>query len=180
VQSTRVEYETRKEAVPVRYIEHEAITRTVRRPVTRQTYKPYYETVMVPQQVVQRAPMNYFDPYAAAIRTGYSSFSTPLIASAPISSSEVISSSKVVVQPDDSGSTILEGPSIYDDTPRTSLQNVEIGSPEPAQSIYDQEPAELKLDSPDPSDNDAIDAPELEAKEAGFPIQWMPKLARRT
>jgi len=85
VTTTRIEYETRKEPVEVKYFEQERVVQKVRRPVTRQIYVPYTETVMVPRQVVQRAPLSYYDPFSSAIVSGYSTLESTTIGPASVS-----------------------------------------------------------------------------------------------
>jgi hypothetical protein len=177
-------YETRKEPVQVQYYEQEAVTRTVLRPVTKQTYVPYTETISVPRQVVQRVPLSYYDPFSPAIvNTDYSSFSSPI--SSSIISSKPIISSPIVSQPIEStGESILSPPGSFSSTPETKVQKVEFGEPESAASVDD-------LDV-DPDDADELPAPELnqpenetkeseestDAKNAGWRIRWNPVFAR--
>ena len=190
VQSTKMIYETYKRPVEVQYYEQEAVTQTVRRPVTRQKYVPYTETVMVPKQVVQRYPLSYYDPFSPAIMSGYSSFSNPStsISSPPIdyapsiaypSTSPSVSSSKVVVQPEDSGPSVLEAPKSHDDEPMTRMKKIEMGEIESATPGSESKSAEqLELTSPADEDILPLPKPELEASEAGWRIQWNPVYAR--
>lgn len=103
VTSTRIEYETRREPVEVKYFEQERVVQKVRRPVTREVYVPYTETIMVPRQVVQRVPLSYYDPFSSAIISGYSSFGD----------SSSVSASRVVVP---SNGTSSNGEAAQDST----------------------------------------------------------------
>ncbi|WP_146456819.1 hypothetical protein [Rubripirellula tenax] len=188
VQSTRMVYETRKEPIQVQYYEQEAIVQTVRKPVQKQVYVPYNETVMVPRQMVQKMPISYYDPFSPAIVSGYSSFSPSTssvpMGSVPYSSSRIITDpSPVVTQPADSmGSSVLESPQSYNAEPESRLQSVE------RKPLETPSPSEPSANESSPSDADellppALNAPKTDdggttATEAGWRIRWNPIYAR--
>ncbi len=171
-------YETRKEPVEVQYYETEAVTRTVRRPVTRKVYVPYNTTVMVPRQVVQRTPLSYYDPFSPAIASGYSSFSPPI-------SSSTISSSSIICEPEVAAPSLSPAES-FSDKPRTSMKTVIEDSGEQPEPKPDPEPNKegdgpLELNPADPADQEDIPQPAIDdtnATEAGWRIRWNPSLAR--
>lgn len=180
VQSTRMVYETRKEPVQVQYYEQEAVVQTVRKPVQKQVYVPYNETVMVPRQVVQKMPISYYDPFSPAIVSGYSSFS-PSATTVPYSSSRVVTDpSPVVVQPDDSGESVLDAPKSFSDQPKSRLQSVERV---PMDDPYQDDPADAEellppvLNAPK-TDGDSNGGDSTKAKEAGWKIRWNSVYAR--
>lgn len=152
VTTTRIEYETRKEPVEIKYFEQERVVQKVQRPVTRQVYVPYTETVMVPRQVVQRAPLNYYDPFSSAIVSGYSSLDgatvTPL-SSEPVTSQKPAVDSKAEGAADEKqssakpelGPSVLDAPANADETPKTRLESVKISSPSDLKSEAAAEPA---------------------------------------
>jgi hypothetical protein len=173
IQTTRMIYETRKEPQEVRYYETEAVTRTVRRPVTRKVYVPYDTTVMVPRQVVQRTPLSYYDPFSPAIASGYSSFSGAV-------STPSVSSPTIVSQPEPASS--ISEP--HSEKPQTSMKSVIEKGEEPQQPESDpnangdlDEP--LELNPADPADEDLVPQPTIEdAKflKAGWKIRFEPSL----
>jgi hypothetical protein len=185
VTTTRIEYETRREPVEVQYYEQEKVIQKVRRPVTRQTYVPYTETVMVPRQVVQRAPLSYYDPFAPAIVSGFSSMSSPVVTSpAP----PVVISSRPVTDSaaDASGPSVLQSADQDDQRPRTRLGGVDITSPSDqsqqngAEQVPNgQEQSEEQPPGDQPSDLDELRAPALNASEASYRIQYRPLFARQ-
>lgn len=189
VTSTRIEYETRREPIEVKYYEQERVVQKVRRPVTRQIYVPYTETVMVPRQVVQRTPLSYYDPFSPAIISGYSSFgdgsassSTAPSTSAPAAADsnargaagDDVSSQK----PDadtDLGPSLLEGPANATDEAKPKLQSVEV-TPLPNGTREDVEsPSDAKAE---PSDRDELSAPALDADSASYRIRYRPLFIR--
>jgi hypothetical protein len=178
IQTTRMIYETRKEPVEVRYCETEAVTRTVKRPVTRKFYIPYNETIMVPRQVVQRTPLSYYDPFSPAIASGYSSFSVP-------SSSSTISSSPTIVsEPETAGPSVL-GES-YSDKPESRMKAIiedperESGQQTEPESNGDETDGDLELHSPDPADEKPLPDPTIDDakyQKAGWRIRFDSSLA---
>ncbi len=183
VQTTRLVYETRKEPVQVKYYEREAVVRKVLRPVTRQTCVPYTETIMVPRQVVQRTPLSYYDPFSPAIRSGYSSFSVPVVTD----ELEAPDADAADSDMDDSGQSVLQPPRSASDAPETHLHKVETGAPEHAGDHGDHESTadEADDDGVDTGDAEELPAPsldnaepELNASEAGWKIRWNPIYAR--
>ena len=187
VRSTRLVYETQKRMVPVQFYEKEAITRTVRRPVTRRVYQPYNETVMVPRNVVQRAPLSYFDPYGAAIVSGFSPYETSVSSAAiaaPVVSNSVVvpevtepaDTSNLFSDFTDGSGTKLSGPSVFDDEPQTVLK-VESTLSGPSNVI--QQPSEMGLNSADPDDLNPVDEPKIPATGASWRIKYNPTLARQ-
>ncbi|MGV3590930.1 MAG: hypothetical protein ACO1PZ_04520, partial [Gammaproteobacteria bacterium] len=195
VTSTRIEYETRREPVQIQYYEQEKIIQKVQRPVTRQIYVPYTETVMVPRQVVQRAPLSYYDPFAPAIVSGYSSLASP-VAVAPAAPPAVISSRPATngetdsgsqTNNDDSGRSVLEnGNQSNEDQPKPRVGGVDISSPSDRTEQNGQSPSDDQPAQPDdvqsadePSDLDELQAPVLDANEASYRIQYRPLFARQ-
>ena len=152
VTTTRIDYETRKEPFEIKYFEQERVVRKVQRPVSRQVYVPYTETVMVPRQVVQRAPLNYYDPFSSAIISGYSSLDgttvTPL-SSEPVTSQKPAIESKAEDSADDKqssakpdlGPSVLVAPANADGAPKTRLEGVKITSPSDLKTESSAEPA---------------------------------------
>ena len=194
VQKTRMVFETKKEPIQVSFYEQEAFVQTVRKPVTKQVYVPYTETIMVPRQVVQRTPLSYYDPFSPAIRSGFSTFSPTISSSSDIptvvnpdsmmsgSSESSFKPAPEVAQPMEMqtlGDSVLEGPKMSDDVPETRMQKIEIGPAEKMENAFDNQdvqdlPApELKAPTNSGSDSDGTDA-----TEAGFRLRWMPKFAR--
>ena len=196
VKTTRMTYETRKEPSTVQYCEQEAVTREVKRPVTRRKYVPYTETVMVPRRVVQRVPLSYYDPFSTAIVSGYSSFSAPV-------------TSSVITQPaiESSGPSVMEKPATSeessDDSPKTRLQKVEVeleppAPPAPEEEGSEDDQAESASDAEqrsgqngsdsaseasgdakvDPADEEPLPEPNLnKASGAGWKTRWNPVYA---
>jgi hypothetical protein len=189
VVSTRIEYETRREPIQVQYTENEKVVQKVRRPVVRQKYIPYTETVMVPRQVVQRVPLSYYDPFAPAILNGYSSFSSPIVSSTTVpsaSSSPSVTSERPALadEPkeaqkspqDDAGPSVLNAPENDLDQPRTQLKKVESYTPDSNNDLDASEPASPGDEAP--SDNDELKAPVLESASASYRIKFRPIRAR--
>jgi hypothetical protein len=188
VTSTRIEYETRREPIEVKFYEQERVVQKVRRPVTRQIYVPYTETVMVPRQVVQRTPLSYYDPFSPAIISGYSSFgdasaSSPTVpsTSAPAADSNARGAASDDVssqKPDadtDLGPSLLEGPANATDEAKPKLQSVEV-TPLPNGTREDVEsPSDSKAE---PSDRDELSAPALDADSASYRIRYRPLFIR--
>lgn len=183
VTSTRIEYETRREPIEVKFYEQERVVQKVRRPVTRQIYVPYTETVMVPRQVVQRTPLSYYDPFSPAIISGYSSFGDTSVSSptAPAADSSVRDSAGGDVssqKPDadaDLGPSLLEGPANATDEAKPKLQSVEV-TPLPNGTREDVEsPSDSKAE---PSDSDELSAPALDADSASYRIRYRPLFIR--
>ena len=192
VQQTRMVFETKKEPVQVSFYEQEAFVQTVRKPVTKQVYVPYNETIMVPRQVVQRTPLSYYDPFSPAIRSGYSSFSPPIssssIGSTVINSDPIVSApyqssfAPAVTQPMETlGDSVLEGPEMAEDVPETRMQKIEIGPTEQSEDLFDIEDAQ-DLPAPElkaPMNSGSGDGTDgTDATEAGFRLRWMPRFAR--
>jgi hypothetical protein len=186
VTSTRIEYETRREPIEVKFYEQERVVQKVRRPVSRQIYVPYTETVMVPRQVVQRTPLSYYDPFSPAIISGYSSFGdsstssaastvlTPVDATSSGSPSDKVKSEKSDTD-SDLGPSVLEGPANAAEEPKPKLQSVEVtplpnGTKEEADSPSDSAAA--------PSDIDELKAPVLDADSASYRIRYRPLFTR--
>jgi hypothetical protein len=190
VQQTRMVYETKKEPVQVSYYEQEAVVQTVRKPVTKQVYVPYNETIMVPRQVVQRTPLSYYDPFSPAIRSGYSSFSPP-ISSTVVGPSTVVSPpyqssfAPSVAQPIETpGDSVLEAPKKLSDVPKTRMNKIEMG---PIEKSETSDQSESTFDSDDANElpAPALKAPlnsgsddDTDATEAGFRLRWLPRFAR--
>ncbi len=187
VTSTRIEYETRREPVQIQYYEQEKIIQKVQRPVTRQVYVPYTETVMVPRQVVQRAPLSYYDPFAPAIVSGYSSLGSPVVVT-PAAPPAVVSS-RPATNGDAAGRSVLEnGSESAEDRPKPRVGGVDISSPsdqtdqndQQSQPSEDQPSQQSDQQSTDePSDLDELQAPVLDANEASYRIQYRPLFARQ-
>jgi hypothetical protein len=197
VTSTRVEYETRKEPVEVQFFEQERVVQKVRRPVTRQTYVPYTETVMVPRQVVQRTPLTYFDPFAPAIISGHSSLgaSSSTISPATSTPADSVTSGRPAIEngakdgdkteaekPAD-GDVDLNGPSVL--APPANAQprvgGVDIGTPEKVDATKESatpSASDEPTKTDEASDDDELKAPVLDANGAGYRIQYRPLLAR--
>lgn len=182
VTSTRIEYETRKEPVEIKYFEQERVVHKVQRPVSRQVYVPYTETVMVPRQVVQRAPLNYYDPFSSAIISGFSSLDgttvTPL-SSEPVTSQKPAVDSKADESADakqssakpDLGPSVLEAPGNAEEKPQTRLESVKISSPSDlkaeatAEPAAADKPAEAAADKPSEKAAEAVPAEKDEKPE---------------
>jgi hypothetical protein len=195
VTSTRIEYETRREPIEVKYYEQERVVQKVRRPVTRQIYVPYTETVMVPRQVVQRTPLSYYDPFSSAIVGGYSTFGDSSVSSSrvivpPVDSStssstngQASSSDKsngdVKSQrpdtDDDLGPSVLEGPGNATDEPKSKLQSIEMS---PLPNGTKDETASPSDSDTQPSDTDELKAPVLDANSAAYRIRYRPLFTR--
>jgi len=189
VTSTRVEYETRKEPVEVQFFEQERVVRKVRRPVTRQTYVPYTETVMVPRQVVQRTPLTYFDPFAPAIISGHSSLGGSSSTVSPSTVDSVTSGrpaiengakngDKTEAAKPAAGDVDLNGPSVLAppaNAPQPRVGGVEIGAPEKVDAT---EESATPSASDEASDDDELKAPVLDTNGAGYRIRYRPLLAR--
>ena len=166
----------------MKYYEQEAVTRTVMKPVTRQKYVPYTETIMVPKQVVQRVPLSYTDPFGAAVVSGYSSFGTPEKTATPaIETAPSLGNS--ILQPNP---TVAPAP---EDAPRTRMQKIEIGKPTSESSSADDTteatieieeeilpPAQGSGDDRSESENTELDS--VTGSKAGWKIHWNPLLKR--
>ncbi len=183
VTSTRIEYETRREPIEVKFYEQERVVQKVRRPVTRQIYVPYTETVMVPRQVVQRTPLSYYDPFSPAIISGYSSFGDSSVSSTVLAPTDAASGGSASDEvksekPDadsDLGPSVLESPANVVDEPKPKPQSIEI-TPLPNGS---KEDADSPSDSPAaPSDIDELRAPVLDADSASYRIRYRPLFTR--
>ncbi len=188
VTQTRIEYETRREPVEIKYYEQERVVRKVRRPVTRERYVPYTETVMRPRQVVQRAPLSYFDPFSSAIVSGYSSLGGTSVSSTVIestSSDGAVTRNRPRVSENggaaDSGDSVLSGPDEADDRDSTEraetrLKGVDISGPD--QELPSDRNGADRSDKSDngsePSDLDELQAPVLEANGAAYRIRYRP------
>ena len=193
VQTTRMTYETRREPVQVQYYEQEAVVRTVMKPVSRQRYVPYNETIMVPKQVVQRVPLSYYDPFSPAIVNGYSSFSAPSVSAPSYGSTIIEAPSSTVVQPSTTPDhSVLSPPKSYSDKPATEMKKIETG-PLESDAPDNQQRNDSQPKATDPADLEDIPAPEVDlnspetdaddstdATEAGWRIQWTPRFARQT
>ena len=202
VQTTRMEYITKKVPYQVSYYEQEAYTQTVRKPITSQVYVPYAETVMMPRQVVQRVALSYYDPFSSAIANGYSSF-MPLVESAvaPVDSYQPTPSTSPfvapeVVQPSTlSGESILDHPRSLGPVPEVrSMRKIEMSPSTNGSSgryddmdlfddkeDHDELPAPSldgpRLNRPESSGSQSTES-EVEAKEAGWKIRYLPSFAR--
>lgn len=166
VQTSKIRYETRKVPQTVQYTEYEEVTQTVRRPVTRQVYEPYTETIVVPRQTVMRVPMSYYDPFGSAITHGFSSFSQPS------------GSSSVIAQPASDTQLSLKPAESFDDAPRTGLKSVETTASEPES---EEESGSIQLNGPDAGTENDLPAPSdggASMIDAGFKIYWNPSLSR--
>ncbi len=79
VTTQRIVYETESRQEPVQVCKMQTEVRRVQVPKTVQRLEPYEVTVTIPRTVVQRIPVNYFDPYGPAIsQHGYSSSCAPV------------------------------------------------------------------------------------------------------
>ncbi|MEO1614602.1 MAG: hypothetical protein AAFV88_02055 [Planctomycetota bacterium] len=157
VQTSKVVYETRRVPHTVQYTEYEPVVTTVKRPVTEQVYQPYEEVITVPRQVMQRVPVDYFDPFSTAITSGYSSF-VPASSNLP---------APVIVQPN-ADKIELQRPELYDGEPATDMRPLG-DSPSDASG-------ELQLNTPEQAEE--IETPKGDVLEAGYRIRWTPRLSR--
>jgi len=178
-----MEYETRREPVQVQYVENETVTRKISRPVTRQKYVPYTETVMVQRQIVQRVPLNYYDPFAPAILNGYSSFGTPGIGSSiasptPASPSPTVNSARPANESSSSetGPSVLSGPKNESSEAKTKLEKIETSTPSDAKEPAS--PGDAPPGDTTPGDDDELKAPVLESKPASYRIKFRPVFGR--
>ncbi|MEM9643549.1 MAG: hypothetical protein AAF989_01035, partial [Planctomycetota bacterium] len=132
VRQTRMTYETKREVINVPYYEQQAVQQKVLKPVTRQEYVPYTVMVNRPQQVVQRTPLSYIDPFSPVISQGYSSFSSSIpvetssVYSSPIVSDRpVVGGDATVTQPADDEVKMLSPADPRDEPAETELQSIQ-------------------------------------------------------
>ncbi|MEM6470410.1 MAG: hypothetical protein AAF802_12710, partial [Planctomycetota bacterium] len=138
------------------------VTTMVNRPVTQQVMRPFEEVVSVPRQIMQRVPVDYYDPFGSAITIGHSTFRQPSSLPAP--------SSAIIEQPN-SDQIRLNRPEIFDSEPQTGLKGFQ-SSPSD-----DSTNRELELSNPQ-GDTEEIVTPDADILDAGYRIKWTPRLAR--
>jgi hypothetical protein len=111
VQKTRVEYEKVVREVPVQVYTTERVVNKVK--VTKQTprWVAHKETRQVLRPVVTATPLNWFDPYSAAVSAGYPALSVEEV-SKPVAqdatSSKVTPMEKINIQPQAASGTPTE------------------------------------------------------------------------
>jgi len=187
VTTRRMVYETESRPVEVRYYEQEKVVRKVRVPKTVPVWVEYEETRMVPRQVVQRTPLNYYDPFSASMMHGYSAFEGQAVppeeavsaAKEPVDGeSSVLESSEEGAAADDaSADEAADSDGAGKADPETRLEGVDLGAPQnkPAASENGtSDAADIKdiEEAPPAADdaNEASDTDPVEQPTLGSPV----------
>lgn len=168
VQSTRMTYVTKKEKVQVPYYAQQEVRTKVLKPVTRAVSEPYTVMVDLPQQVVQRTPLTYVDPFSSGIGQGYSSFSPSVTSS--VYQSPIEYGPTTPIQPYSSSKVQADGAA---EVQQPSNDDIELSQPGSAMPEAAQTPLESvqrkfeDSDSAQPSDTDPMNAPEIDLLSPG-------------
>lgn len=157
-------YVTKKEMVQVPYYSQEEVRTKVLKPVTKTSYEPYTVYVDMPQQVVQRTPLTYVDPFSSGISQGYSSFSPP--SSTSIYSSPIEYGPTTTIQPYSAGKAAVDRAPEVSQPAEDDLDLVQPGSAMSEEPETPLERVQRKLvpaeSGIDPDDTSPMNAPEID------------------